>query len=418
MNLKVDPENNIAPSADLALDAAAIGPSFAEQVRGQNAKPIDLTLARIMADLYDNGSGVDGWSPLDADLLQQAGIDPATLRNEDTGFLARIYGDSSGRYVIAYSGSDEGKDWLTNLRQGVGIDDAQYNQAIALAQEARVAFGDRVVITGHSLGGGLAGAASLVSGIPAVTFNASGVHDNTIERFGLDAHRAKAEAANSLIRRYAVDNEILTELQEKSIPLKWAMPDAVGHKIELADPDPLTFWQRLIPGNGIRHGIDLHYIDAVIKAQEQALQRQQASQPPTNAVPALDVNVAAPVSLSNDSHPEHRLYRQSYDGLQRLDAVALRFDDDQSYRNAAGSLALHARAGGLKQIDHVVLSADGASLFAVQGALNDPSHTRVQVDKARAAAEPLERSTAQMQWLNQDQPQTPQEREQRRMLPA
>src|SRR5687768_14532147 len=146
-------------------------PSFAEQVRGQDAKPIDKTLARLMADLYDEGPGIDGFKPLNAEQLRDAGIDPATLKNEDSGFLARIYGDDKGHYVLAYSGTDEGKDWLTNLRQGVGLEDAQYNQAIALAREARVAFGNEVVITGHSLGGGLAGAASISSGIPAVTFN-------------------------------------------------------------------------------------------------------------------------------------------------------------------------------------------------------------------------------------------------------
>ncbi|MBO7942079.1 DUF2974 domain-containing protein, partial [Streptomyces sp. S9] len=106
---------------------------------------------------------------------------------KDSGFLARIYGDEHGHYVVAFSGTDEGKDWLTNFRQGLGFEDAQYNQAIALAREAKVAFGDEVVITGHSLGGGLAGVASISSGIPAVTFNASGVHDKTLERIGIDA---------------------------------------------------------------------------------------------------------------------------------------------------------------------------------------------------------------------------------------
>ncbi|MGO4780460.1 hypothetical protein AB4084_33795, partial [Lysobacter sp. 2RAB21] len=78
-------------------------------------------------------------------------------------------------------------------------------------------------------------------------------------------------AENGQIRRYAVKNEILTDLQEHSIPLKWAMPDAVGHKIELPDPDPQSFWERMVPGNGIKHGVQIHYIDAVIKAQEMAM---------------------------------------------------------------------------------------------------------------------------------------------------
>ena len=172
--------------------------------------------------------------------------------------------------MVAYAGSDEWKDWPHNLGQGLGFQDAQYDQAIALAQEAKRAFGDNVVLTGQSLGGGLAAAASMVNDIPAVTFNAAGVHDKTLERYGFDADVLKREAEQGLIRTYHVKNEILTHLQEDSIPLKWAMPDAPGHKIELPDPDPLTFFERLVPGKMLMHRVDLHFIEAVMEAQDLA----------------------------------------------------------------------------------------------------------------------------------------------------
>lgn len=364
-------------------------PSFAEQVRGQDAKPIDKTLARLMADLYDQGPGIDGFKPLNAEQLRDAGIDPATLKNEDSGFLARIYGDDKGHYVLAYSGTDEGKDWLTNLRQGVGLEDAQYNQAIALAREARVAFGNEVVITGHSLGGGLAGAASISSGIPAVTFNSSGVHDKTLERIGIDADRAKEEVTNSgQVRRYAVKNEILTDLQEHSIPLKWAMPDAVGHKIELPDPDPQSFWRRMIPGNGIKHGIDVHYIDAVIKAQEMAsptlYPQGTAAVSPIHS--GRDAHPAT--SPANPEHPNHALYGQALRGLQGIDARTLDFQGEQGYRNAAAHAAHDARTHGMDRIDHVVPSNNGAGFFVVQGGLDDPGNRRVFLDQSRALSQP------------------------------
>ena len=352
-------------------------PSFADQVRGLEPQRIDKTLARLMDDLYDMGPGVDGWKPLDAAQLQAAGIDPATLQNADSGFLSRIYGDGAGHYVIAYSGTDEGKDWLTNFRQGLGFEDAQYNQAVALAREAQVAFGDQVVITGHSLGGGLAGAASIATGIPAVTFNASGVHDKTLERLGIDADRAKDMVEdNGQIRRYAVKNEILTDLQEHNLLLRWAMPDAVGHKIELPDPDPQSFLQRLIPGNGIKHGIDIHYIEAVIKAQEKAMPDAAPSRP----------SVAA---QGGDA-----LYDQALRGLHVVDPRVLGFRSEQGYRNAASSAVVEARANGLDRIDHVVPSTNGTGFFVVQGGLDDPGHRRVFVDSTRAVAQPLEQAAA------------------------
>jgi len=358
-------------------------PSFADQVRGLEAKPIDKTMARLMDDLYDLGPGADGFKPLSADQLLKAGIDPASLENPDSGFRARIYGDDQGRYVLAYSGTDEGKDWLTNFRQGLGFEDAQYNQAIALAREAKIAFGDQVAITGHSLGGGLAGAASISTGIPAVTFNASGVHDKTLERIGIDADAAKREVAdNGQIRRFAVKNEILTDLQEHSIPLKWAMPDAVGHKIELPDPDPQSFWRRMIPGNGIKHGIDVHYIEAVIKAQEMAYPERRG------AAPDAPVRTAAAADWAQPGHSHRAMYDQALHGLRGLDGKGLEFRGEQGMRNAAAHATLDARANGLDRIDHVVPGRDGSGFFVVQGALEDPGHRRVFLDQARAQSTP------------------------------
>lgn len=359
--------------------------SFADEVRGTQAKPIDKTLSRLMDDLYDLGPGVDGFKPLSADELRGKGIDPASLENKDSGFLARIYGDEHGHYVVAYSGTDEGKDWLTNFRQGLGFEDAQYNQAMALAREAKVAFGDEVVITGHSLGGGLAAAASITSGIPAVTFNASGVHDKTLERVGIDADAAKREMAdNGQIRRYAVKNEILTDLQEHSIPLKWAMPDAVGHKIELPDPDPQSFWQRLVPGSGIKHGIDIHYIEAVIKAQEQAMPGERGH----DAGRAANGVRGEGGGLNDPAHPQFGMYQQAMHGLRGLPPGAMEFGGEHGYRNAAEHAVVDASGQGMRSIDHVIAGRDGRGFFAVEGGLDDPGHRRVFVDQQRTQAPP------------------------------
>lgn len=219
---------------------AANGVSFDAQVRGQVARAIDLELMQISSAVYDPSvQSVGHWTRVgDADLAA-AGIDPALLENPETGFRAGIYTDGDGNHVLAFAGSNEAQDWTgANLRQGLGWQAEQYDEAVQLAQLAADAYGDGLVITGHSLGGGLAATASFATGNAAVTFNASGVHDNTIENLGLDVAAAKADAAGGQIRRYHVDGDPLTTAQEDTWGVNRALPDAPGHKITLDSPYP------------------------------------------------------------------------------------------------------------------------------------------------------------------------------------
>jgi len=220
--------------------AGAGGASFDAQVRGQDARAIDLELMRISNAVYDpNVDAVGNWTRVsDADLAA-AGIDPSLLENPDTGFRAGIYTDGDGNHVLAYAGSNETRDWTgANLRQGLGWQSEQYDQAVQLTQLADEAWGDSLVIAGHSLGGGLAATAAFATGNAAVTFNASGVHDNTIEDLGLDVDAARADAEAGQIRRYNVDGDPLTTLQEDTWVVNRAMPDAPGHEITLDSPYP------------------------------------------------------------------------------------------------------------------------------------------------------------------------------------
>ncbi|KWV11101.1 DUF2974 domain-containing protein [Xanthomonas translucens pv. translucens] len=385
----------------------AVSVPFSEAVRGQQPQAVDAQLPTLLQDLYvtagqRRAGGAEsfaplpgGWTRLDDGAVQRAGIDPSMLHDAKSGFDAAFYRNPQGNVVLAFCGTDEGKDWKHNIGQGLGFGDAQYAAAIQLGSQARQAFGQELMISGHSLGGGLAAAAAMVNDVPAVTYNAAGVNDRTLERAGLDASAAKAYAADGLIRGYHVKNELLTHLQEDSIPLKWALPDAAGHQIQLPDPDPLSFGQRLLPGRMLKHRLDLHGIDSVIKAQDLAS--------PSNAQ-TRERTLPTGSRLFNDAVVQ-------LDGQRER----LGLHDDAQFLNTAASIAARAGNDGLQRIDQLLPSRDGDRLFAVQGHADDQAHMRSQVQTAAAASEPAQANIGQLQKQNL-QANVPQQEEQQRRV--
>ena len=97
------------------------------------------------------------------------------------------------------------------------------------------------------------------------------------------------------------------------------------------------------------------------------------------------------------------------DQVADIDQKHGRVYDATSERIAVGLLA-SARERGMERIDHVVLGnapTDGSSqrMFAVQGALNDPSHCRASVSINEAVQTPVERSFERLQAAEQAQQQ-------------
>jgi hypothetical protein len=94
---------------------------------------------------------------------------------------------------------------------------------MGLANDVNQATGGNFISTGHSLGGGLASAAAIVTGTQAITFNAAGLNSNTV------ISGANLANASSLITAYYVGGEIL------SLAQAWTpFPNAVGTRIALA----------------------------------------------------------------------------------------------------------------------------------------------------------------------------------------
>ena len=365
-----------APSATIA---AADHPPEHGGFAGPDPQPVDRALAALIQDNYDRADQLRGDPPIDrplpgtwarmGDEVRAAGIDPTLLHDAKSGFDASFYRDAGGNVALVYAGTDEGRDWKHNFGQGLGFRDAQYDQAIAVAREAKLAFGDRLVLSGQSLGGGLAAAAAMVNEVPAVTFNAAGVHDNTIERYGLDAGAVKQQADQGLVRHYVVENDILTYLQEDAFPLNLAMSDAPGARIDLPDPDPLTTFERLLPWKTWPHRVDNHFIEAVMESMDKAGYTLDPADPARAA--------RAPQDASLDT--ANRLLGDSVRGLapQR---ERLGLQEDERFFNVAAGVAASAGRDGLHRIDHLVAAPDGRTAFAVEGGLHDAGHRRSLVD--------------------------------------
>jgi hypothetical protein len=98
--------------------------------------------------------------------------------SEKWGFSATMSGTKSSGYTVAFRGTQLTSllDWYNNVLQAFGIPTPQYSMAKTLAKVIYERTGGNVRFVGHSLGGGLASAAAMVTGARAITINAAGLH--------------------------------------------------------------------------------------------------------------------------------------------------------------------------------------------------------------------------------------------------
>lgn len=107
------------------------------------------------------------------------------------------------------------------------------------------------------------------------------------------------------------------------------------------------------------------------------------------------------------------LISQAEAAVRRLDAKVGREYDGQSACMAASAACL-AKANGLSQIDHVLLSEArgavraGENMFVMQGEPGDPAQRRAQMKTDDAIKTPVDQSVAQLQTLNETQKPPPQ----------
>ncbi|MDX7989137.1 phospholipase [Xenorhabdus sp. 12] len=229
-------------------------------IAGKQSQRIDYDLTLITRDVYRGQSlGLPGFERLSDEELAKVGIDPDGLNDYSTGFQAGVY-KHNGLYIVSFTGSNELKDFMASIRQGLGYNEEQYNQAVELANKALKAFGENIMFTGHSLGGGLASVASLATGKPAVIYNSAGVSDSTLKKMGLSPEVARELAASGLIRHYSVQHDWLGGLQ-KTLPL----PQVMGNTIELKYEYEWGSILDALPHRYGLHAFKAHFLEAVLE---------------------------------------------------------------------------------------------------------------------------------------------------------
>ena len=213
--------------------------SFSAHSFGQWPIPIDSDLARIASHVYgDNPQVLDttDFRPLAASEVEALSL-PAHQFHQRNGLDAWLYVNRDGSHVLAFAGTMSLLDVVVDVRHAFGAVTSHYAAAGELAGRVHAACPD-IVMTGHSLGGALASLAAVLTGNPAVTFNAAGINDATLEAFGIDPEDARSRAASGLVRAYRVASDALTSVQERDTMLTEAsrLPDALGNPIILNDP--------------------------------------------------------------------------------------------------------------------------------------------------------------------------------------
>lgn len=241
----------------------------------QRAEAFSLVLpqAAYLADLnrdlyhhtYDGQMWQKGATMMTAEVAP--GVQITVYRDPATDGYAELYPAKDDQAaVLIFRGTQvtSVNDILANITQFAGAIPPKYQWASALtAQTVRELNGQRLIVSGHSLGGGLAMYAGLKNNVPAVTFNPAGLSkmafdglpeqaliqasDQTttyISRSGsaVDPVSALSLAGDSIIigQRYVVDLGIAAnQLQTHDVGLLANRLQALSQKAASMNPEEL-----------------------------------------------------------------------------------------------------------------------------------------------------------------------------------
>lgn len=229
------PDSSVPQDGTAGRDAQGAGP------QALDGKLIDLNQA-----IGDPEAALpDGYQRVGPAELAGLGLTPDMLTDPENGFLAEVFRAPDGSYVVAFGGTG-----AADSQFGPDINEDAVGSATVSPQTANVLaitdalsgspHGDDVVYTGHSLGGRHAAVASLATGNAAVTYNAAGVSDATVEYIaganGTTAQQLLQQAEQGQVRHYSTGDDPLTAAQERWGESAGSLPDAPGTDLPLSDP--------------------------------------------------------------------------------------------------------------------------------------------------------------------------------------
>jgi RHS repeat-associated protein len=164
-------------------------------------KPDSLEAAFIADHIYGrNDELIGGW---------QLYYKNSTLNGLQYGLYEREMASGKMEYVLAFAGTNDMRDVKQDICQFMDSEAAsQYGNAVSLGRKFSSFYnGYEKTIVGHSLGGGLATAAALTTGIPAITFNPAAMTEKTKSQLSVQ------DAPANNITNYVVFGEPLSFIQ-------------------------------------------------------------------------------------------------------------------------------------------------------------------------------------------------------------
>jgi RHS repeat-associated protein len=127
-----------------------------------------------------------------------------------TGLKAALYNTNQG-YVLAFAGTEDATDWLTNIKHVAGLSSDQHDLIQQVIDDAykEIGQGNKIsIITGHSLGGSLATLATIKDGgkdaSKLVVFNPEYLHENNFKGFNQDKETYFDNANIGQVKGYPV----------------------------------------------------------------------------------------------------------------------------------------------------------------------------------------------------------------------
>ena len=133
----------------------------------------ELDLAVLSAAVYQHGRKKENIIGFDTNINGLNAVELLHTAPSSSGFEASAY-SYDGKIVIAFAGTntDEWQDIWADIGIGLlGSLNAQVIEAAKFYLNIKAQYGDNIVFTGHSLGGGLASLMAVFFNRPATTFD-------------------------------------------------------------------------------------------------------------------------------------------------------------------------------------------------------------------------------------------------------